>query len=118
MPKKSAWDKISYKNYFLHYLSCLAVVFILTLTTLNINKFLNDRKVLGVAVDNEKILTEKEYWLGVVKDNPTYIDGYLELAKVDVELNLNEEAKNYIQKAYSLQPNSEKITEIKALLGL
>ncbi len=84
---------------------------------MNINKFISTRKVLGATVDNEKILDEKTYWLEVVKDNPTYIDGYLELAKVDVELDLREEAKSYIQMAYSLQPNSEKINEVKALLG-
>jgi hypothetical protein len=114
MPKHTA----KYKKYFLHYLSCLAIVLILTLTTLNINKFINNKKVLGAATDNQKILDEKTYWLEVVKNNPTYLGGYLELAKVDVELNMKDEAKDYIEKAYLLQPNSTKIPEVQNLLGL
>lgn len=85
---------------------------------MNLNKFINNKKVLGAQADNSKIIDEKNYWLNVVKNNPTYVDGYLELAKVDSELGLPDEAKIYIKTAYRLQPNYLKISEVQKLLGL
>lgn len=79
---------------------------------------MNNKKVLGASIDTSPIQKERAYWREVVTDNPTYVDGYLQLAKVDVELGNKNEATDFIEKALSLDPNSSKITEAQRTLGL
>ncbi|CAN5295534.1 hypothetical protein BH10PAT1_BH10PAT1_7850 [soil metagenome] len=115
---KSKPKKESYKKYFIHYTYCLAIIALLSITTLNINKYLDSQKVLGTSIDVTPLQNERLYWQTLVSQNPTYIDGYLELAKVNVELSNKVEAEIYINKALSLDPNSLKIIEVKNKLGL
>lgn len=114
-PKKA---KPSFKPYFIHYFYCLAVIALLLLTSLNINKFLINQKVLGASVDNTPLLDEKAYWQKIVSDNPSYVDGYLQLAKIEVELGNKIEAQTFINKALSLDPNSSKIPKVISALNL
>ena len=117
MPKP-AKKKISYNHYFVHYAYCLGIIALLILTSVNINKFFESQKVLGVSVDVSPLRNEKTYWENIVSQNPSYTDGYLELAKVSVELGDKNEAITYITKALILNPNSEKITSVQKALGL
>jgi len=120
MPKsaKKKKNKVSYKQYFVHYLFCLLVILLLVLTGVNIDKFLSNQKVLGTKIDTTTIQNEKSYWQKIVSDNPTYLDGYLELAKVEVQLGNTQEAQNYINQALQINPNSQRIPEIKKLLNI
>lgn len=120
MPKsaKKKKNKVNYKEYFIHYFFCLLVILLLVLTGVNIDKFLNNQKVLGTSVDTTSIQEEKLYWQKIVSDNPTYIDGYLELAKVEVQLGNIQEAQNFINQALQINPNSQRIPEVKKQLGL
>jgi tetratricopeptide (TPR) repeat protein len=111
-------NKVNRAKYFLHYTYCLATILLLTLISININKAITRQKVLGTSINASPLQNEKSYWQKMVSDNPTYIDGYLELAKVDVELGNINEARSYIEKALSLDPNSPKITEVQKALGL
>lgn len=116
--KQKRKAKVSYRKYFVHYLYCLAIIILLTITGINIDKYLNQEKVLGTSVDTTPLQNEKKYWENILKDTPTYIDGYLQIAKVEVELGNKNEALNMIQKALILDPNSIRITEVQKNLGL
>lgn len=118
LKEKKQEEKFDYKKSFIHYAYCLAIIFLLTLTSININKFLNTKKVLGASVNVTPLQNEKSYWQNLVDENPTYVDGYLQLAKVDVELGNVNEATTFINKALSLDPNSSKIPEVQHELGL
>lgn len=91
---------------------------LLIITSININKFINNQKVLGASIDVSPLQNEKAYWQNIITKNPSYLDGYLELAKVDVELGNKLEAKSYIDKAEALNPNSTKVTSVQLELGL
>ncbi len=116
--KSKSKPKESYRKYFIHYGYCLAVIALLILTSININKFFESKKVLGASVDVSPLRNEKDYWENLVSQNPSYTDGYLELAKIDVELGDKNEATSYITKALTLDPNSSKITSVQKALGL
>ncbi len=122
MPKsaktKKTKSKVNYNSYFLHYSYCLAVIVLLTIIGINLNKFLDTKKVLGVTVDVTPLQAEKIYWQNISNANPSYIDAYLQLAKVDVELGNSNEATEFIKKALMLNPNSSKITSVQKALGL
>ncbi len=115
MPKTA---KINFKPYFIHYAYCLGIIALLILTSININKFFESQKVLGISVDVTPLQNEKDYWENIVSQNPSYTDGYLEIAKVDVELGDKNEATAYITKALTLDPNSTEITSVQKALGL
>jgi tetratricopeptide (TPR) repeat protein len=116
--KTSSKQKFNYKNSFIHYIYCLAIITLLIITGVNINNYLNSQKVLGASVDISPLQNEKVYWQNIVNANPTFVDGYLQLAKVEVELGNTNEATNFIAKALSLDPNSSKITSVQKELGL
>ncbi|HWA52285.1 MAG TPA: hypothetical protein VG895_04480 [Patescibacteria group bacterium] len=114
--KKS--KKVNYKIYFIHYSYCLIIIVLLLVAGFNINNFLNDQKVLGASVDVTPLQNEKNYWENLIHQNPSYVDGYLQIAKVDVEMSNKKEAYLYIQKALELDPNSTKIPEVIKALSL
>ena len=116
--KKQKTKKVNSKELTLHYFYCLSIILLLILTSVNINKFLSQQQVLGTQIDTTDIQNEKLYWKKMTQDNPTYIDGYLQLAKVAVELQDRTLAQTYITKALTLDPNSIKILEVKHQLGL
>ncbi len=91
---------------------------LLILTGFNINKYIDSQKVLGTSVDTSPLQEEKSYWQNLITDNPTYTDGYLELAKINFELGNKVEALNSLNKAIVLDPNSNKIREVQKILGL
>src|SRR5579864_2513694 len=85
--KKSPQEKpFSYTKVFIHYIYCLAIIVFLSIASININNYLASQKVLGASVNVSPIQNERLYWQSVITLHPTYVDGYLELAKVDVEL--------------------------------
>ncbi len=110
--------KTNFKPYFLHFFYYLVIIILLTITGININNYLASQKVLGTSVDITPLQNEKIYWQNIVNANPSYIDAYLQLAKVDVELGYTNEATDYIAKALVLNPNSAKITSVQKELGL
>ncbi len=110
--------KVSYLKNFLHYIYCLTIIALLILTSINIESFISKQKVLGATIDTTPLQNEKSYWQNMIATNPSYIDGYLEVAKVDVELGNKIEAQSFINKALILDPNSSKIPEVETVLGL
>ena len=110
--------KETYTKYFIHYFYCLAIIALLLLTSININKYIQSQKVLGAAIDVSPLQNERIYWQNIIAASPTYIDAYLQLAKIDVELGNTNEATIYINKALSIDPNPLKIPQIQHQLGL
>lgn len=125
MPKKSVQgkkaksiQKHSFKHDFMYLCSCCAAIALLFLTSANITKFLDSKKVLSATIDTTEIQNEKIYWQKLVSQNPTYKDGYLQLALIDNTLGNKEESLMYYQKAKSIDPNSPKVSEVRKLLDI
>lgn len=92
--------------------SCCAVFLLLLLSGLNLNSYLIRQKVLGTkaAVPSESTITqEKLFWENFLKENPTYFDGWIELAKINIKLGNQNEARDALLKAEKINPNSDKL---------
>lgn len=63
------------------------------------------------------IKNEIIYWEEIVRETPTYRDGYLKLATLYWQLREDEKAKENLDKAIAIDPNSEKARELKNQLG-
>lgn len=119
MPALKKFKK--YRSEVFYFLTCITVISTLILAGANINKFLNDQTtahVQGAAIDGGQLLNEKVYWEQIIKDNPTYRDGYLELALINDQLGNKKESEVNFNKAKSIDPNSSKVLQIQKLLNL
>src|SRR5689334_18366422 len=110
--------KETYGKYFIHYIYCLGTISLLILASYNLNNLLKSKNVLGTSIEVNSIQDEKEYWLKIASENPTYVDAYLQLAKVEVELSNKDGARSYINEARKLNPNASEIEIAEKELGL
>lgn len=110
--KKSSKKKGLKKNIF-YFFSLCAAVFVLLISGLNIATYLDGGKreavVLGITTEDE----EKLFWVNFLNDNPSYIVGWIELAKLESKLGSINGAKEAIDKAEEIDPNSEIVKAIK-----
>ena len=107
MPKKGPRQR---KNDLLFFLSCCGASLILFLAVTNISTFFLPKKVYN---DLEVYQEQKNFWQEVVSKHPNYLDGWLELANINLVLDDSEEARKAFEKAREINPNSEKITILK-----
>lgn len=119
--KKLAKKKIDFRGEIVYLCSCCAAIILLTLAGLNFNRFLFNNQVLGVATTSqgnyETLIEEKAYWQDFLKVNPRYLDGWVELIQVNLDLNDKTAAKETYNKAREIDPNSIKLTPFKGVFG-
>jgi hypothetical protein len=68
------------KDVSFHLFVYLLIVFLLLLTSININNYLAPKKVLGVEAQEQDA---GKFWQEFVKKNPDYAPGWVELGRVD-----------------------------------
>ncbi len=112
MPKQSAKSKFELK--FL--LSCFGVIAILFLAGFSLNNYFSKPRVLGTETPD--FSKEILFWENIVSENPTYIDGWLELARATYELGDKNYAIGALNSAKAINPNSEKVESLAKELGL
>lgn len=119
--KKLAKKKIGFRNEIVYLCSCCAAIILLTLAGLNFNRFLSNNQVLGVATGSQgnysALTTERAYWQDFLKANPRYLDGWLELTQVNLDLNDKPEALDAYNKAREIDPNSIKLAPFRGVFG-
>lgn len=109
-PKK----KTGIKKGLIYLCSCSTVILILLISSFNLKTYLGKQSVLGLASEAEtNNLNEKTFWLDFLKDNPSYIDGWIALTKIELDLGNYQEAKLYFEKAKVIDPNSQKLKTLE-----
>lgn len=121
MPKiaspKKAKKKAYLKRNFVFFCSCCAAAIVLLLSGLNLKSF-SYTQVLGVQDEsqNESQLQEIFFWENLLSKSPTYFDGWVELSYLMLSLENKEAATLTFNKASEINPNSEKLDSLRALL--
>jgi len=92
------------------------------------NQVTEQAKVLGVSDTLEKLWQQKHYsdpkdiktlisrWEEILEKYPDYRDGYLQLAYFYYKLGEDKKAKENLKKSLDLDPNNEKIKELKGII--
>lgn len=88
--------------------SC-ATVIVLLLSIINLNNASSKKEVLGQETSLEQLQTEKTYWENVVADNPTYMDGWIELSRIYKSLGDTSSSQKALNEARKINPNSDKL---------
>jgi cytochrome c-type biogenesis protein CcmH/NrfG len=120
-PKKAR--KAPLKKQFVFLCSCCAVVFLLFIAGLNLEKVVSEKRVLGAR--NEESITaeallaqQKTFWEKFTQENPTYLEGWVELANISFQMGNQEEALVFLEKAKTINQNSEKVKALEEKYGL
>lgn len=87
--------------------AALGLAVVLLLSAANIMQ-VGDRPKVIIRADNENE-ERLAFWKELIKKNPGYYDGYIELAKQEVMMGNEKEAREILAKAEEIFPNSEKI---------
>ena len=109
--------KASFKKQLIFLCSCCAVVLLLFVAGFNLENFLAGKRVLGIKTQNqiyeqELLKEQKLYWEEFLAANPTYLDGWIELTRINISLGDNSAARIAHQKAEEINPNSEKLNDL------
>jgi len=99
-------------------LLCFGVVFILFLTSLNLLRFNENKKVLGISTNLKNKEKEIRFWENIVVNHPSYRDGWINLAKIELFYGNRDYAIAWFENAQKIDPNSASVAELKNLLGL
>lgn len=101
MPKQPAK-----KEFFKAFLLAFAILGILALSVFNIKNYLaeKDASVLSYSTSFEE---ENEFWKDFLTENPTYVPGWIEYAKINGKLDNLDEVAKAVEKIKSLDPNYE-----------
>jgi len=69
------------------FLIYIVVVFLLLLTSANLQNYLSSKEVLGVSVDeitqDNQSVQDRMFWHEFLLKNPNYIPGWIELGRMD-----------------------------------
>ena len=111
----------AFKKQLIFLCSCCAVVLLLFVAGFNLENFLVGKRVLGTQTQNQKdeqqlLKEQKLYWQGLLATNPTYLDGWIELANVQLKLGEKEEARLSLAQAKNINPNSLKTKNLEESL--
>lgn len=113
--KKLNKKKTSFKRELTFLISATAIVTVIGLSVFNVKNSSQKQVVLGiqsVSLDEQKV-----FWENVISVHPTYIDAWLELARVAYELGDKNYAIGALNSAISIDPNSEKVKKVSEELG-
>lgn len=97
--------------------SCCAAVLIFSLATFNASFFLNG-KVLGATTQATSVQKEIAFWQDLVGKYPNYLDGWVELAKMEIKAGNPSSALPYLDKAREIDPNSGEVKQLETALRL
>ena len=84
------------------------VLSVLTLVTFNLQNISLGKRVLGASTKVvQDLQVEKVFWGKFLEENPSYIDGWIELGIIEQELGNVEASARAFQKAEEINPNWE-----------
>lgn len=112
-PAKANKKKSLFKNEFAYLFIVLGTIIIFFLTTFNIDRYLERRKVLGSATVISISRNEIAFWEIFLYENENYIEGWLELAKLKINEGDISGARQALVKVEKINPNSEKLMRLK-----
>lgn len=94
-----------------NFLFAVSILFsVLTLITFNVQTISISKRVLGAqTVAVRAAEKERGFWLNFLDENPTYLEGWVELAVLEYNEGNMEAADEYYLKAKSIDPNSDKL---------
>lgn len=120
MPKKRSKDPQKQR---LLFISVSWGIFMIVFSIFNLLFYLSssNNDVLGIKVEIDtktSLLHELKFWKSFLNENPSYLQGWLELAKVEIQLENLDSARSALYEAKAISPNSKLVKDVEKELGL
>lgn len=105
----AAQSTVSAKKENVKYLLTISFILsVLTLITFNLQSISGSKRVLGASTRLvQNLQTEKVFWEKFLKENPTYLEGWVELGVIEGELGNTDSSNFAFLKAEAIDPNWE-----------
>ncbi len=115
-PAKANKKKNLFKNEFAYLSIVLGTIFIFFLTTFNIDHYLEKQKVLCSATAISSSRNEIAFWEIFLYENENYIEGWLELAELQIGEGDITGARETLINVEKINPNSEELIKLRRSL--
>jgi len=89
----------------------LLIVILFLLVSFNLNTFLKEDRILGAS--EIQPFDEVSFWKDFVSVNENYLDGWVELAKLEAKAGKTKEVREILTKIEEIDPNSQKLLDLK-----
>ena len=114
--------KVTLKRQLIFLYSCCTTLILLLVVGFHLDRFVTSQRVLGTQTQKEinqrQLLTQQRvYWEEFLGENPTYLDGWIELANINIELGAPDEARLSLRKAKEVNPNSPQVKDLEEKLN-
>ncbi len=93
-------------------------LFVFAICSFNLKTYLTPKETPTVLAATSTYQEELRFLTDLVFEHPDYIDGWIELARLDHKHQNPERVQVWIAKAESINPNSPKLIELKKELGI
>lgn len=103
--------KINNNGFTLTFFSCLLIILI-TLTLFNLSFYFYSKPKVSYTPTNTTN-QEISFWQSFLTSHPSYIEGWIALAKLDLRKGDKIGAEIAVQKAWKIDPNSVEILSLK-----
>lgn len=118
--KLSSYKRVGKNRLYLS-IACVSIVLI-TFSIFNLVFYLSSDKnqVMGTKIEIDTktaLINQRVFWKELLKENPRYIFGWVELAKVEVQLENPRAARNALNNALEISPNSQLVKDAEKNLG-
>lgn len=101
-------------KYSLLIIEILSSILLLSLTLINLNTHTKNKNVLGVQTEVTNQVIQKIVFLeDLIKNNPHYFDAYVQLINLNRREHNFEKAKEYVEMAKKINPNSLTLRKIQ-----
>ena len=113
--------KLNQNNHLTLAVFCITIV-ILSLSFFNYVLYASKpTSTLGIRIELDtraELRSEKTFWETFLERYPDYLPGWLELAKIEIQLENIDSAKHALFQAKKIDPNSRRLLEVGTELGL
>ncbi|MEM2145265.1 MAG: tetratricopeptide repeat protein [Candidatus Jordarchaeaceae archaeon] len=105
------------KSFILNFKTLTVYLLLILLSLFNLSVYLAKTKKPAVDEVEKNLHREIHYWRNFLSENPTYRNGWLKLAELEVQTGNQQSAKDSLDKASAIDPNSPEVHELREKLG-
>lgn len=100
-------------NYLFYIVFLLSILFSL----INIYLYFSYSDKVYILGTSDNLQSKKIYWINLIKENPTYFEGWIQLALIENRLGDKASAVESLNKAREIDPNSEILNKVEQTIN-
>jgi len=115
------FNSISHNNLFAFFICCGLIIIALSMFNLAVYSYFKTPRFFGVKIQlntQDDLISKRAFWDNFLTNYPSYLSGWVELAKVELQLENVDSAIAALDIASNIDPNSGLVINAKKEFGL